>query len=191
MTTRPGDTAPIASCAVLVGLFALSVVGANWAVTHLGTPDASGIHTIPVGFGWRSPSGVVFVGLTLTIRDALHRACGYRAALVAILLGSALTLAIAPGLALASATAFLLAELADLLVFTPLRRRSIVGAVLASNTVGALVDSAVFLFLAFGATAVADFAFPQVVGKIEWSLLALPLLYLRGGREARPGHAPA
>jgi uncharacterized PurR-regulated membrane protein YhhQ (DUF165 family) len=48
-------------------------------------------------------------------------------------------------LALASGVAFAVSELADLLVYQPLRRRSWAGAVLASNTVGALVDMTLFL----------------------------------------------
>ena len=48
----------------------------------------------------------------------------------------------------ASATAFVLSELADLLVYQPLRRRGFVRAVIASNAVGAPVDTILFLALA-------------------------------------------
>jgi hypothetical protein len=53
-----------------------------------------------------------------------------------------------PALAVASATAFALSELADLLVYQPLRRRGFLRAVLASNAVGAPLDTIVFLSLA-------------------------------------------
>lgn len=52
-----------------------------------------------------------------------------------------------PTLAVASAAAFTLSELADLLVYQPLRRRGFLRAVLASNTVGAPLDTIVFLTL--------------------------------------------
>lgn len=176
---RRGNERITLTCVALGAAISACVFGANWAITHLGQRDATGVHTIPVGFGWHSPSGVVFVGLALTIRDALQRSCGVGTAVAAILVGSILTLVIAPSLAVASAAAFLVAELSDLAVFILLQRHSIMGAVIASNTVGALVDSPVFLFLAFGFTAVTEFALPQVVGKLEWSVVALPLLFLR------------
>ena len=50
--------------------------------------------------------------------------------------------------ALASATAFVLSELADLIVYQPLRRRGWLRAVIASNAVGAPVDTVLFLALA-------------------------------------------
>jgi hypothetical protein len=72
-------------------------------------------------------------------------------------------------LVLASVAAFLLAELADLAVYTPLRARRLGLAVLASGLVGSVVDSAVFLWLAFGSL---DFIAGQVVGKLWMSALA-------------------
>ncbi|GIJ12722.1 VUT family protein [Micromonospora andamanensis] len=54
----------------------------------------------------------------------------------------------APTLALASAAAFAVSELADLLVYQPLRGRGLLRAVLASNAVGAPLDTIVFLTLA-------------------------------------------
>ena len=53
-----------------------------------------------------------------------------------------------PALAVASAAAFAVSELADLLVYQPLRRRRFLRAVLASDTVGAPLDTVVFLALA-------------------------------------------
>jgi uncharacterized PurR-regulated membrane protein YhhQ (DUF165 family) len=53
-----------------------------------------------------------------------------------------------PQLAFASATAFAVSELADLLVYQPLRRYGFIRAVLASNAVGAPLDTIVFLGLA-------------------------------------------
>jgi uncharacterized PurR-regulated membrane protein YhhQ (DUF165 family) len=78
-------------------------------------------------------------------------------------------------LALASGTAFLASELADMLVYVPLRRRHWLGAVALSNTVGLVVDSALFLWLAFGSL---DFLAGQVVGKAEMTVLAVGVLWL-------------
>ena len=68
--------------------------------------------------------------------------------LTAILVGALLSAALSPSIALASGVAFLVSETADWAIYTPLRSRSIVAAALASNTVGAALDSAVFLALA-------------------------------------------
>ena len=60
----------------------------------------------------------------------------------AILVGSALSAALAPpALVIASAAAFLLSEFADLAVYTPLARRRLIAAVVASGAVGLVVDS--------------------------------------------------
>ena len=53
-----------------------------------------------------------------------------------------------PRLAVASGAAFAVSELADLLVYQPLRRHGWIPAALASNAVGAPVDTVVFLALA-------------------------------------------
>lgn len=55
-----------------------------------------------------------------------------------------------PALALASATAFLLSELADFAVYDRLRKRGLALAVMLSGIVGATLDSLLFSWLAFG-----------------------------------------
>ena len=97
--------------------------------------------------------------------------------MAAVIVGAALSAILSPALALASGTAFLLSEGLDLAVYTPLQRRNLVAAVAASNVVGFIVDSAVFLFLAFGSLA---FIEGQLLGKAYMTLLALPgVWYLR------------
>ena len=77
--------------------------------------------------------------------------------------GAALSGAVAPPqLIFASTTAFLLSELADFAVYTPLQSRGLVLAVLASSVVGLIADSVLFLWLAFGSL---DFLAGQIVGK--------------------------
>ena len=141
------------------------VFGANWAIETFGL--------VPVGFGLMAPAGVYFAGLTFTFRDLAHERVGRGWVFVAIIIGAALSALVSPAFAVASGAAFLLSETADLAVYTPLRRRSWLGAVAASNTVGLVVDSALFLWLAFGSL---DFLAGQVVGKAWMTVLAIVVL---------------
>ena len=140
---------------------------------------------IPVWPGMSAPSGVLAIGAALVLRDLVQRRLGVKWAVGAILVGALLSgLVAAPALVLASTIAFLLSETADLAVFTPLQRRGLVLAVAASGVVGIVVDSLLFLSLAFGSL---DFLSGQVIGK-AWALLAaLPLVYLLRLRDRRLG----
>lgn len=155
--------------------FAATVPAANWLIGNVGTECiANGPCLIPVGFGLHAPSGVLMVGAALVLRDMVHEAGGAKAALLAILIGGLLSWFVAPpALVIASVTAFVLAELADLAVYAPLRRDRLWLAVGASGVVGSIVDSAVFLWLAFGSL---DFIAGQVVGKFWMSALAAVVL---------------
>jgi len=93
-----------------------------------------------------------------------------------------------PALVIASAVAFLLSEFADLGVYTPLARRGLVLAVVASGVAGLVVDSIVFLWLAFGSL---DFLSGQVVGKAWMVLLSIPLVAWLRRRDERLGIMPA
>lgn len=118
-----------------------SVVLANLMTAHLGM--------VSVGFGLIVSAGTWAAGLSLALRDALDRSGGLRWVLPTIGAGVVLSAWLAgPVLALASAAAFLLSELTDLGVFRSLRRRTLAGAIVASNGVGAVVDTLVFLPLA-------------------------------------------
>lgn len=158
-----------------LALYAFTIPAANWTIQHIGTPPPfpGGPHTIPVGFGLRAPSGVLWIGLAFTLRDLVQRTLGRWWTVAAIAVGAALSWAIAPSFAVASAVAFGLSELADFAVYTPLERRSWLGAVALSNTVGAVIDSALFLWLAFHSL---DFIQGQVVGKLWMTALAVALL---------------
>lgn len=140
---------------------------------------------IPVFPGLVAPSGVLTVGVALMLRDLVQRRLGVLAASLAILCGAALSALLAPpSLVIASAVAFLLSEFADLSVYTPLARRRFVLAVVASSVVGLIVDSIVFLWLAFGSL---DFLAGQVVGKAWMVLLSIPLVAWLRRRDARVG----
>lgn len=152
--------------------FIATIPLANWTLAHFGVLDIAGLAV---------PSGVFWVGIALTLRDLAHSDLGARWVFVGIVVGSLLSLVIAPAFALASAAAFLFSETADLLVYSPLRARGrwLLG-VAASNTVGAFVDSVIFLWLAFGSLA---FLPGQMLGKLAMTALALPVLWLIRDRD--------
>ncbi len=150
----------------LVGYVA-TILLANWAIQQFGP--------VPVAPGLEAPAGVYFAGLAFTLRDLVQERLGRAFTLGAIVVGAALSAVITTGeLALASGAAFLVSELLDFAVYTPLRRRNWIGAVVASNAVGLVADSVLFLGLAFG-----SFAFlpGQVVGKAWMTLLAVAVLW--------------
>jgi len=170
--------------------FGLCIPLANWMIGHVGTvcvPD--GPCLIPVAPGLMAPSGVMMIGLALVLRDLVQRRLGLRWVTAAILAGAALSGWVAPpALVLASATAFLLSEFADLCVYTPLQERRLLLAVFASSVVGLVIDSLVFLWLAFGSL---DFLAGQVVGKGWMVLAALPFIAWLRRRDERMGTTPA
>jgi uncharacterized PurR-regulated membrane protein YhhQ (DUF165 family) len=171
-------------------LFALTIPAANWLIGHVGTACiANGPCVVPVAPGLMAPSGVIMVGVALVLRDLVQRRLGAAMSALAVLCGTALSAALAPpSLVLASGVAFLLSEFADLAVYTPLARRRLVLAVAASSVVGLVVDSIVFLWLAFGSL---DFLLGQVVGKGWMVLLSVPFVAWLRRRDARLGMAPA
>jgi uncharacterized PurR-regulated membrane protein YhhQ (DUF165 family) len=170
--------------------FALCIPGANWLILHVGTtcvPD--GPCLIPVAPTIMAPSGVIMVGLALVLRDLVQRRLGIKIAIAGILFGALLSALFAPkALVLASAAAFLLSETADLLVYTPLQKKGLLTAVIASSVVGLIVDSVIFLMLAFGSLA---FLEGQIIGKAWMVLLALPAIAWLRRRDERLGLTPA
>lgn len=154
--------------AALAGYIA-TIPAANWMIANVGTCVPDGPCLIPVGLGLMAPSGVLMVGAALVLRDVVHQTLGVRYALAAIAIGALISAGIAPpAIVLASVAAFLLSELADFAVYAPLARRRLALAVALSGGVGAVIDSAVFLLIAFGSL---DYIAGQIVGKIWFSLL--------------------
>lgn len=166
-------------------LFAATIPLANWLIGNIGVQfEPHGPHMVPVGFGLLAPSGVLVVGAALVLRDIVHERLGAIFALGAIAVGAVLSWFLSdPFLVVASVSAFVLAELADFAVYAPLRKKQLTLAVLASGVVGAVIDSAVFLWVAFGSLA---FVEGQIVGKL-WMTLAAALV-LFGVRHCWFGH---
>ena len=173
-----------------LALFGLTIPAANWMIGHVGSVcPPQGPCLIPVAPGLMAPSAVLMIGAALVLRDIVQRRLGLAAALGAIALGAALSAFLAPpAIVVASTVAFLLSEIADLFVYTPLQRRHFVLAVVLSSLVGLVVDSAAFLYLAFGSL---EFLLGQIVGKAWMVLLAIPLVQWLRRRDERLGLAPA
>lgn len=154
-----------------------TIPAANWLIGNVGTTCIpQGPCLIPVGFGLMAPSGVLMIGAGLVLRDAVQQLLGMRWAIAAVACGVVLSALVAPpSLVLASAVAFALAETLDLAVYTPLRKRNLSLAVLASGVVGAAVDSAVFLWLAFGSL---DFIAGQLIGKLWMTVIVAAFLMI-------------
>lgn len=159
----------------LIGYVA-TILAANWALQTFGV--------IPIGFGLLAPAGVLFAGLAFTLRDLVQERLGKGWAVVAIVAGAALSWFVSPAFAVASGAAFLVSELADFCVYTPIRERHWLWAVTLSNTVGLVIDSALFLWLAFGSL---DFLAGQIVGKLYMTVLAVVVLWAwRASRQRGP-----
>ncbi len=128
--------------AISIGVaFITAIVAANWLTSRYGM--------IPVGFGLVATAGTYLAGLTFILRDTVQDTSGKRAALLLIIIGTLASWLLAdPRIALASCVAFLVGELADFVVYTPLRRHGYVRAALASNVVGAFIDTFLFLWIA-------------------------------------------
>lgn len=164
--------------------FLATIPAANWLIGNVGTYCVSnGPCLIPVGFGFSAPSGVLMIGAALVLRDAVQQLLGLRWAIAAIACGVVLSALVAPPtLVLASAIAFAVAEALDLAVYTPLRKRNLAVAVLASGLVGSFVDSAAFLFIAFGNL---DYIWGQIIGKVWMTIFAAMILFFAGFKTSK------
>jgi uncharacterized PurR-regulated membrane protein YhhQ (DUF165 family) len=175
---------------VFLVAFALTIPVANWLIGHVGSVCVpTGPCLIPVAPGLAAPSGVLMIGVALVLRDLVQRRLGAGYSAGAVVVGAVLSAAVAPpSLVLASGVAFLLSEFSDLAVYTPLARRRLVTAVVASSLVGLVVDSITFLWLAFGSL---EFLSGQIVGKTWMVLLSIPFVHLLRRRDERLGLLPA
>ena len=166
---------------ILVALYALTIPAANWLIGHVGTVCiADGPCLIPVLPGILAPSGVLMIGAALVLRDLVQRRYGMLVSLACIAVGAALSALVAPPvLVMASGVAFLLSELTDFAVYTPLAKRRFLTAVALSCVAGAIVDSALFLWLAFGSL---EHLEGQVIGKVYATAAFVAYMIVRRAR---------
>lgn len=142
---------------------------------------------VPVGFGMQAPAAVWVIGVTMTLRDLTQDQLGIPPVFVGIVAGALVSALFSPQLALASGAAFLFSEVSDLLVYTPIRLRGhLYLSVVVSNTVGTVLDTCVFLWLAFGSLSMAG---GQIWGKMVGTLFCVLALRLIHGRS--PARLPA
>lgn len=142
--------------------YVAAVVAANALTARYGM--------VAVGFGLAATAGTYAAGAALALRDLTQDYAGRLAVLLGVAAGALLSAwTSTPRLAVASGVTFVVAELVDLAVYTPLRRRGWARAVIASNAAGALVDT--LLFLALAGFPVLASAPGQLVGK-AWATVA-------------------
>lgn len=158
-------------------LFILTIPTGNWFVTNVGLVcEPNGPCLIPVWPGIMSPSAVLLAGFALVLRDAVQTLLGNRWTILAIVAGAFISAWLAdPHIVIGSTAAFFFSELADFAVYTPMRKRFPSSAVILSGLAGSVVDSMIFLTLAFGSL---DFLAGQVIGKFWMSLLGGAVLFL-------------
>jgi uncharacterized PurR-regulated membrane protein YhhQ (DUF165 family) len=126
-------------------------------------------HPINAWLTWGALSyPVVFLVTDLTNRT-MGPAAARRVAWVGFALAVAVSLALAPWrIALASGSAFILAQVLDIALFNRLRRLSWWKAPLLGSLAASVVDTAVFFFLAFAGS------------EMDWALLAAGDLAVKG-----------
>lgn len=121
--------------------YVTTIVAANWATATFGL--------VSLGFGLVVTAGTFMAGFALIARDWVQLTNRRRVLFGAILAGSAVSAVTStPQLAVASGVAFLVSELIDTAVFTPLRDRSLPVAVIMSSLIAAPVDTVLFLWIA-------------------------------------------
>ena len=173
---------------IFFALYIACIPLANWLIGHFGTFCVpQGPCMVPVWWGIVAPSGVLAIGAALVLRDLVQRRLGFVFSLVAIVIGAVISWLISPeALVIASVVAFVFSEVADAVVFTPMQKRGLLVAVAVSSLVGILVDSVLFLHLAFNSL---DFLSGQIIGKLWAVLAALPIIQLIRRADAKAGLA--
>jgi len=162
---------------LIAALFLLTIPAANWMIGNVGMCVPNGPCLIPLFPGLMAPSGVLLIGVALVLRDAIHHTLGWKWVIGCIIAGALLSGFVAPpSLVVASAAAFLLSELADFAVYAPLRAKGTALAVAASGVAGAVVDTVLFLGIAFGSLAYAP---GQIVGKLLATVIVSAWLFAR------------
>lgn len=156
----------------IAAIYIVGIIAANYVTTRYGF--------VPVGFGVTATAGTFFAGLALALRDVGQDVLGRRNVSLLILAGCVVSYGVSDAaIASASAVAFLTSEFLDMAVYSPIRRRATFGnqkwaaAMLLSGAVGSVIDTVVFLGLAFGAASLTALAIiGQLIGK-AWVVLAV------------------
>lgn len=162
-----------ALAAYIAAIFAANFLTSRFGQVHL------------PGTALEVTAGTYAAGAALLLRDVVQEVCRARWVWVGIAAGALLTAVTSPSLAFASTAAFVVAEVLDMAVYTPLRKHGWARAALVSGCVGALVDTIVFLHFA-GFPLTWSAVGGQLVGKVVWAT-ALPLAAFVAVRQVRRG----
>jgi uncharacterized PurR-regulated membrane protein YhhQ (DUF165 family) len=161
------------------GLFLAMIPAANYSLLHLGTscllnePCVIPVWLYPVIY---APSGVMFAGLAFVLRDILQRMAGLSISLIAVVCGTILSyLYIDERLATAGSIAYFLSEITDTCVYSYLQKYNLIMAIFVSACTGLVIDSVVFLHLAFHSY---QFLTGQIIGKLWMVILSIPIIQL-------------
>lgn len=122
---------------------------------------------IPLPFGLAVPAGVIAIAPIFTLRDSIHKKYGYKRVTVLIFVASAISYGASILLGnemlgkvtIASVIAFLVSENVDTLVYHIFRKDTWLSKVTKSNLVSTLLDSIIFITMAFG------FILPLIIGQ--------------------------
>lgn len=115
-------------------------------------------YIVPLPLGLTVPAGVFAIAPVFSLRDAVHERFGRKGAyvLIAIATGLSWGWAFVSGdgllsrVTLASVIAFAFNEILDTEIYYKLRNRSRLLAIIGSNAISSLVDSVLFIWVAFG-----------------------------------------
>lgn len=123
-------------------------------IVYVAVLVAANLALAKLGPQWSPVIAFLLIGLDLSLRDRIHDKRGGVDAIIAVLLAAVISLLIdgsATRIAVASFIAFAAAGLTDTVAYELLRRRPALVKMNGSNVAGALVDSALFPTIAFGA----------------------------------------
>jgi uncharacterized PurR-regulated membrane protein YhhQ (DUF165 family) len=153
---------------IYIAIYIAAIVAANLSIAHFGVVSA------PI-------NAFLFIGLDLALRDRLHERWKNRAVFTRMLglfsVAGVISYLLNPAsgmIAVASLVAFVVASMADTLVYDKLQAKEYFVRCNGSNLAGALVDSIIFPVLAFGGFPVGVIATQFAAkfwGGFVWSLI--------------------
>ena len=134
---------------IATALYLGSILLANWLVIQFGI-----IHFGPLTF----PAGAIAIGLTFSARDIMQEKFGRWGCWFWMGVAGGMVYLLDQKIAMASVTAFVIAESIDWAVYTYLPT-TVSKRMIISNLVGIPIDSVAFVVIAFG------FAWPVIIGQ--------------------------
>jgi hypothetical protein len=161
---------------VWASTYILSILLANIFVDYFGIVKVMGLVF---------PAGVIFVGLTFSFRDFAQQYWGIWKIWIFILIATLITLFMNWQIAVASVSAFLIAETIDWLIFT-ITKKDFIHRIWISNTISTPIDSIVFVVLAFGWQW--EVIWGQALIKYLSSLLVIPVIWYFNNKIKLQGH---